>query len=180
MIRKLLLRVGTVACLVAAPLAAALAGEITISQPWARATPAPGGAGAAFMTITNAGENADKLVKAASSAANVTELHTHIHDGGIMRMEAVPSIDVPAKGSVALAPGGLHIMLIGLKEPLQEGATFSLTLSFENAGDIMVTVPVLAAGAMGAAASMPGGAMMPGGTMPGGTMPQGHPMHQGQ
>lgn len=159
------------------PFTAAFAADITVTQPWARATPAPGGAGAAFMTISNAGA-ADELVKAASPVANVAELHTHTMEGGVMRMSAVPAIEIPANGSATLAPGGLHVMLMGLKAPLAEGSSFPLTLTFAKAGEMTVTVPVMGPGAMAPGANMmPGGRAMPGDhPMPGG-MP---PMHKGQ
>lgn len=152
------------------PFSAALAADVNVTQPWARATPAPGGAGAAFMTITNTGDSADTLVKAATPVANVAELHTHTMEGGVMRMTAVPAVEVPASGAATLAPGGLHVMLIGLKAPLTEGSSFPLTLTFAHAGEVTVTVPVLAPGAMGpggaAGAMAPGGHMMPGGMPP--------------
>lgn len=178
--RKGLMRVATVAALAFAPLSAVLAADIAVTQPWARATLAPGGAGAAFMTISNAGGMADKLVKAATPVAGAAELHTHRMDGTVMRMEAVPSIEVPANGSATMAPGGLHVMLFDLKAPLSEGMSFPLTLTFEHAGDVTVTVPVLGPAAMGAGMA-PGAPSMPSG-MPGmGGMPGGqHPMHQGQ
>jgi copper(I)-binding protein len=127
----------------------ASAGEISVSEPWARANPNPGGAGAAFMIISNAGGAADRLLGVQSPAARAVELHTHIDDGGVMRMREVDAIEVPAGGRAALAPGGLHVMLLGLTRPLQEGDTIALTLAFEKAGSISVAVPVLRAGAMG-------------------------------
>lgn len=165
-------RLAAVVGLALLPLATAFAADVTVTQPWARATPAPGGAGAAFMTITNAGGTADKLVKAASPVAGMVELHTHTMDGGVMRMRAVPEIDVPAGGSASLAPGGFHIMLMSLNAPLTEGTSFPLTLTFEKAGEVVVTVPVMGPGSMGPAAAMPGGESMPGGHM----MPGAHPM----
>lgn len=136
---------------------AAAAADIGVAAPWTRAT-LPGGAGAAFMTIVNSGTTADRLVKASSPVAQVTELHTHLHEDGVMRMRAVPTIEIPAKADTRLAPGGLHVMLIGLKAPLTEGETVPVTLSFEHAGELTVTVPVLgqaAKGPAGAAVSPP-------------------------
>jgi copper(I)-binding protein len=141
---------------------AVAAADITVQQPWARASAAPGGAGAAFMVIDNGGA-ADRLVKAASPVAEVTELHTHIDEGGVMKMRAVAAIDVPGKAETRLAPGGLHVMLIGLKAPLKEGETIAVTLTFEKAGSMTVAVPVLAPTAMGPAAASGGSAGKAGG-----------------
>lgn len=125
--------------------AAVKAGDITIEQPFARATPAK--VGGVFLTLKNSGSAADKLLKAASPVAGNVELHTHIKDGDAMRMRAVENIPVPANGQTALEPGGYHIMLIGLKQALKEGGSFPLTLTFEKAGSVTVTVPVQKAGA---------------------------------
>lgn len=125
--------------------AANRAGDIAIEQPFARATPAK--VGGVFLVLKNGGGSADKLVKAVSPVAENVELHTHIKDGDAMRMRAVETIPVPANGQTALEPGGYHIMLIGLKQPLKEGGSFPLTLTFEKAGSVTVTVPVHKAGA---------------------------------
>lgn len=127
--------------------AAPKAGDITIEQPFARATPAK--VGGVFMTLKNAGGTADKLMKAASPVAENVELHTHVKDGDAMRMRPVKDIPVPAHGQTALEPGGYHVMLIGLKQPLKEGAQFPLTLTFEKAGMVTIQVPVMKAGSMG-------------------------------
>ena len=124
---------------------ASKAGDIAVEQPFARATPAK--VGGVFLTLKNGAGTADKLVKAASPVAESVELHTHIKDGDAMRMRAVENIPVPAHGQTALEPGGYHIMLIGLKQALKEGASFPLTLTFEKAGSVTVTVPVQKAGA---------------------------------
>ncbi|WP_185973712.1 DUF1775 domain-containing protein [Ferrovibrio terrae] len=125
--------------------AAVKAGDIMVEQPFARATPAK--VGGVFLTLKNGGGTADRLVKAASPVAANVELHTHIKDGDAMRMRAVENIPVPANGQTALEPGGYHIMLIGLKQVLKEGESFPLTLTFEKAGNVTVSVPVQKAGA---------------------------------
>ncbi|MEK9969702.1 MAG: DUF1775 domain-containing protein [Ferrovibrio sp.] len=125
----------------------AKAGDIAVEQPFARATPAK--VGGVFLTLKNSGTTADKLLKAASPVAEAVELHTHVKDGDAMRMRPVENIPVPAKGETALQPGGYHIMMIGLKQALKEGESFPLTLTFEKAGSVTVTVPVQKAGATG-------------------------------
>ncbi|WP_300295536.1 DUF1775 domain-containing protein [Ferrovibrio sp.] len=127
--------------------AAPKAGDIAIEQPFARATPAK--VGGVFMTLKNAGGTADRLMKAASPVAESVELHTHVKDGDAMRMRPVEDIPVPAKGQTGLVPGGYHVMLIGLKQPLKEGTQFPLTLTFEKAGTVTIQVPVMKAGSMG-------------------------------
>jgi copper(I)-binding protein len=124
-------------------------GPLTIADPWARASAGRARAGAAFMRITNDGAEADRLVAADADVSEVVELHTHIKDGDVMRMRKVEAIDVPAGETTMLQPGGLHVMFIGLHESLKEGETFPVTLTFEQTGDVTVTVTVKGVGAMG-------------------------------
>ncbi len=124
----------------------AVASDIDIKDPWARASAGMAGAGAAFMSIANTGD-VDRLVSASADVSEVVELHTHIMEEGIMKMRRVATIDIPADTTVPLQPGGLHVMFIGLKAPLVEGQTVPVTLTFETAGEVNVSVPVLAAGA---------------------------------
>lgn len=126
---------------------AAAMGDIHVEQPFARATPAK--VGGAFMVLHNGGKEADRLLKAESPVAASVELHTHMKDGEAMRMRPVDSIPLPAGGEARLEPGGHHIMLIGLKQPLKEGTSFPLTLIFEKAGRITIEVPVHKPGASG-------------------------------
>jgi copper(I)-binding protein len=122
-------------------------GALTISDAFARAAAVPGGASAAYMTIKTDG-NPDRLVAAASPAAMRVELHTHEVDAnGVARMRQVPAIPIAADAPAVLAPGGFHVMLMGLAAPLAEGDTIELTLTFETSGSVTVAVPVRAAGA---------------------------------
>lgn len=115
---------------------------IQIGQPWARAT-APGApTGAAFMVLNNNGSQPDLLIGAATPVADRTELHTHLMDDGIMRMRQVEAIEVAPGSPTVLEPGGLHVMLMGLQEPLVEGETFPLTLDFQDAGEITIDVTI--------------------------------------
>jgi copper(I)-binding protein len=123
-------------------------GDIRIIEPWARATAGAAMAGAAYMTLNNTGATADRLIEASSPMAARTEMHTHIIEGDIMRMRAVESVDLPPGETVEFQPGGLHVMLIGLKAALQEGESFPLTLNFAEAGATTVEVKVLQPGAV--------------------------------
>jgi periplasmic copper chaperone A len=123
-------------------------GAIRITGPWARASAGMATVGAAYMTLANTGDAADRLVEASSPVATKTELHTHIVEGDIMRMREIDSIDLPPGETVELQPGGHHVMLIGLNAPLQMGETFPLTLTFAEAGTTTVDVAVLEPGAL--------------------------------
>ena len=125
-----------------------IAGDIRIIEPWARATAGTAMAGAAYMTLNNTVATADRLIEASSPVAARTEMHTHIIEGDIMRMRAVEGVDLPPGEAVEFQPGGLHVMLIGLKGPLQEGQSFPLTLNFAEAGAVTVEVKVLQPGAV--------------------------------
>ena len=116
-------------------------GAITVDDIWARPTPPGVANGASYFALSNSGAEPDRLLGAASEIAERVEIHNHIMDEGIMRMRKVDAVDVPAGGSVNFAPGGLHIMFLGLKEELVPGESFSLTLTFEQGGEI--TVPVV-------------------------------------
>jgi copper(I)-binding protein len=102
-----------------------------------------GGTGAAYMTIANAGAAADRLIAGQTSVAEVVEIHEIVPEGDVMQMRPIEGgLEVPAGGSVTLEPGGYHVMLIGLSEDLVAGMTFDLTLTFEQAGDVVVQVVV--------------------------------------
>ncbi|MBU8543582.1 MULTISPECIES: copper chaperone PCu(A)C [Roseomonadaceae] len=125
-------------------------GPIQAEAGWSRAAGA-GRVGAGFLTLRNSGA-ADRLVAARADIARTVELHTHIRDGNVMRMRPVEAIDLPAGETVTLAPGGLHIMLIDLKQALRQGESVPVTLVFEKAGEIQVTLEVQSAGSRGPAA----------------------------
>lgn len=144
--------------LVAAALAVlacpALAGDLAVVEPWARASAGMAKAGAAFLTVKNSGNAADRLVGAKSDASARVELHTHKNVDGVMQMRPVESIAVPAGGMAVLKPGGDHVMFMGLKKPFVEGEKIPVTLVFEKTGEVKIEVPVKAAGAMGAMPNM--------------------------
>jgi copper(I)-binding protein len=112
--------------------------QVEIERPWIRAT-APGvKIAAGYMTIRNKSAQPDRLIGGSSSVAAKLETHTHIKDGEILRMREVKGYDIPAKGSFELKPGGAHLMLVDLKQPLKEGDTVPVTLKFERAGEMKV------------------------------------------
>lgn len=136
----------TAAVLSIASTVVAYGGDIAIDDAFARASAGTAKVGAAFMTLRNSGATADALVEVNSPVAARAELHTHIKDGDIMRMRQVEAIDVPARGAVTLEPGGPHVMLINLTQPLKQGEAFPLTLTFAKAGTMTIEVPVKSPG----------------------------------
>jgi copper(I)-binding protein len=124
-------------------------GDLAIARPWARATTPVAKTGAVYMTLTNRGATADRLVGAASEVAEQARLHTHLVQGDVVRMRPVEAIEIVPGVPTVLRPGGLHIMLTRLERPLHEGDAFSLRLSFEKAGAVEVRVVVEKPGAMG-------------------------------
>lgn len=120
---------------------------LTIAQPWTRVTPGAIKTGSAYLSVTNTGGAMDRLVGASSPAAERAELHNHEMEGNIARMRPVTAIDLPPGKTAELKPGGLHIMLIGLKEPIRMGKPVPLTLRFEKAGTVEVELAVESAGA---------------------------------
>jgi copper(I)-binding protein len=120
--------------------------QLEVSNAWARATPAKAENGAAYVTILS--PTPDRLLSASSPVAKKAELHTMEMAGMVMKMRPSGGLDIPAGQPVALKPGGEHIMLIGLQQPLHEGQSFTLTLNFEKAGVRTVSVAVEKAGAM--------------------------------
>lgn len=129
-----------------APTACSPAGALEITGAWARTSPMVMDAGAAYLVISNDTGADDTLLSASVSAsvAATVELHETVaaSSGGMMEMRPVDSIDIAAGESVTLAPGGYHIMLIGLAEPLELGASIEITLTFQVAGEITVTAEV--------------------------------------
>ncbi len=123
------------------------AGAIEIVHPYARATVAGQPAGGGYVALKNGGSSTDRLLSASADVSRTVELHSMKMEGDVMRMRQVEAIDLPAGQTVALAPGGLHLMFIGLKAPLQAGSRFPVKLKFEKAGEVTVEMEVQAAGA---------------------------------
>jgi copper(I)-binding protein len=119
---------------------------VQVKDAWARATASTAKVAGVFMTLTATGAP-DKVVSATSPVAETVELHETVRDGNVMRMRPVPALVVTPGTPTELKPGGLHVMLIGLKRQLNRGETFPVTLTFEKAPPVTVTVTVQAAGA---------------------------------
>lgn len=128
------------------------AGNLHIDHPHARPTPPGGRTGAAYFSIANKGSQADRLLSASSPRAAGVELHSMSMDGNVMRMRSVPAVALPAGATVKLEPGGLHVMVTGLKQPLKAGERFPMTLVFEKSGPVTVEIAVEDSGAAAPAA----------------------------
>ncbi len=124
-------------------------GGIAVSEPWARASAPAARNGAAYMVVTNSGAEPDRIVAAQSPVAEKAELHTHLMDGGVMKMRPVDAFEVAPGEPAVLRPGGMHVMLLGLKQPLTQGSRFPVTLTFAKGGTVTVDVAVQSAAAMG-------------------------------
>ncbi len=112
-------------------------GTLVFEEPWTRATPAGAKVGAAYLLIVNTGTAADRLVGASSPIAERVEVHTMTMSDGVMRMRRLDDgLAIAPQSLVELKPGGRHIMLIGLKQPIKKGETVPITLTFEQAGTV--------------------------------------------
>jgi len=116
-------------------------GPLTIDHPWGRPN-LPDRPAAAYLEISNAGDMPDRLVAIRSPEFGRVELHRSVMEDGMMKMLPVEGIDIPAGGSVALAPGGHHAMLFEASGQFAVGESYPLTLVFEKAGEITVEVSV--------------------------------------
>jgi copper(I)-binding protein len=134
------LAIAAVALALVTPVALA---QVTVSDAWVRATVPQQKATGAFMELRGAGTQS-RLVEASSPVAGIVEIHEMAMDGNVMRMRAVTGVDVPAGKGVSLRPGGYHVMLMELKNPIQVGDKVPLTLVFEGANKQRQTVEVTA------------------------------------
>ena len=117
-------------------------GELQIDHPWSKQVPPTSSVAAAFFNVMNNGAEDDALLKAESPIAGKTELHTHFHEDGMMKMREVEKIDIPANGTQSLKPGSYHIMFFDLKQVPALGDRFPLMLHFEKAGTVVIEVKV--------------------------------------
>ena len=126
-----------------APAWAETAAEVvSVEAPYVRAVPPGQRNSAAFMGLNNAGDQDHALVSARSPVAEAVELHTHSMRDGMMSMRPVERVDLPARDVVSLQPGGLHVMLIGLRQRLELGQEVPLTLVFEDGSERQLGAPV--------------------------------------
>lgn len=116
--------------------------DLIFTKAWVRDTPPGAPNGAAYFEITNRGQLADRLMGVASDAAERAEMHTHLHQDGMMQMRQVEVIEIPAGGQARFEPGGNHVMLINLRQVLKQGDTITLQLKFDKAGTVQINLPV--------------------------------------
>ena len=133
------------------------AGGLVLSHAWARATPGGAEVGGGYLTIDNKGTAPDKLLGGSSPAAAEIEVHEMAMKNDVMTMRPVSGgLSIPPGQTITFAPGGYHIMMMGLKAPLKQGDRVPMTLQFEKAGNVDVTLDVQSIGA-----TQPSGKSMP-------------------
>jgi hypothetical protein len=136
-------------------------GQITIGNPWARATPKGATAGAGYMTITNKGSAPDRLSCVSASDASLCEIHSTTTEDGVSKMRPVADgLEIKPGETVELKPSGFHVMLSGLKQPLLQGKTVKVTFEFRNAGKVTVDYGIQPVGSAGPKAGNMGGMKM--------------------
>jgi periplasmic copper chaperone A len=122
-------------------------GTLQIGKPWSRATPKGAKVAGAYMTITNKGAAPDRLVGGSTSAASGFEVHSMVMDQGVAKMRPVEGgLEIKPGETVELKPGSFHVMLTGLKQPLEKGQKVKATLEFEKAGKVDIEYAVEAVG----------------------------------
>jgi periplasmic copper chaperone A len=121
--------------------------QVSVEQPWSRATPPGAKIGVGFMRLTNAGGTVERVVGVSSPLASRVEMHVTTREGDVMKMRQVESFEVPAGGSFELKPAGAHLMLMDLKRPLQKGEKVPLTLKLGSGGELEFEATVEALGA---------------------------------
>ena len=133
------------------------AGDLVVSGAWARATPKGATIGGGYMKITNNGSMPDRLIAGSTPVAAKFELHEMSLEGGIMKMRPLANgIEIKPGQTVELKPGGLHVMFVDLKRPLEKGGHLKVTLQFEKAGKAEVDYAIAAAGAAAPGGHTPG------------------------
>jgi copper(I)-binding protein len=117
-------------------------GDIQIRHPWSRATPPGAKVAAGYLEIRNNGSQPDRLISASTPVAKRVEMHITEHAGDVAKMRQLRAFEIPARERLALSPGGAHLMLVDIVQPLRKGERFALTLRFERAGEIEVQFEV--------------------------------------
>lgn len=118
------------------------AGELHIEHPWSREMPPVAPTAAAYFVVHNKGAEADRLISVSTPHAGKAEMHEHVHADGLMKMQQVQSVAIPAGGEVKFEPMGYHVMMFNLKQQAKDGERFPLTLTFEKAGAVEVEIAV--------------------------------------
>jgi periplasmic copper chaperone A len=130
------------------------AGDLVISQAWSRATPGGAKIGGGYLTIENRGSTPDRLIHCSGEIAGKVEVHEMSMKNGVMTMRPLDNgLTIEPGKTVKLAPGGFHLMLFDLKSPLKQGDKVPVTLEFEKAGKVMISLDVESLGAQGPAGS---------------------------
>jgi periplasmic copper chaperone A len=137
------------------------AGDLVITQAWSRATPGGAKVGGGYLTIENKGSTPDRLIGGSAEVAGKVQVHEMAMNNGVMTMRPLDKglVIEPGK-TVKLAPGGYHLMLLDLKGPLKQGEKVQLTLEFEKAGKVALSLDVQGVGAQGPASSDGSGGQM--------------------
>ena len=137
------------------------AGDLVITRAWARATPNGAKIGGGYLTIENKGSAPDRLIGGSAEIAGKLEVHEMSMKDGVMTMRPLDKgVTVDPGKTVKLAPGGYHLMMFDLKSPLKQGDALPITLKFEKAGEVKVSLAVQGIGAQGPGGAASGGAMM--------------------
>jgi copper(I)-binding protein len=142
MFHRLLLLFAAILCAVPAAADPYKLGTLVIDHPWSRSTAAGMPMGVAYLTITNHGKTADALIAASTTAAARAEFHQTTIVDGMARMRPLTEIVIPAGATVKIEPGGIHIMLVDLKAPLEKGKSVPLDLEFRGAGRLRVALSI--------------------------------------
>lgn len=148
-----MLAISLSACLLAAPTHAkdVETGTLSIKTVWTRATPEGAKVAGGFMTITNTGKTADRLIGGSLPQAGIFQVHEMSVVDGVMKMRELPKgLEIAPGASVELKPGSYHVMFIDLKEPIKQGAPLKGTLQFEKAGKVDVEYAIAPIGAKAA------------------------------
>ena len=124
------------------------AGDLVITKPWSRATPSGAKVAGGYLTIENTGSVSDRLVQGSGDIAGTVEVHEMAMNNGVMTMRPLDNgLTIEPGKTVTLAPGGTHLMLMNIKSPLRQGDKVPLTLEFEKAGRVTVSLDVQGVGA---------------------------------
>jgi copper(I)-binding protein len=137
------------------------AGDLVITQAWSRATPNGAKIGSGYLTIENKGSTADRLIAVSADIAGKVEVHEMAMNNGVMTMRPLDKgLTIDPGKTIKLAPGGNHLMMFDLKAALKQGDALPVTLEFEKAGKVKVSLDVQGIGAQAPAGTAPGGTEM--------------------